>query len=150
MDTKKAPWTIGLVAAGAIAGGVLASSLSASAATTTAATDTTTPSTSSTATAPAPPANQFGSAPVRSDEKAVSDSVAAKLKAAALKAVPGGTVYRVETDGDGDAYEAHMKKADGTLVTVKFDASFNVTGTEDGMGAGGPHGAPPAQISTNG
>ena len=143
MNTPKTPVAVGLIAAGAIAGGILASTLSASAAT------DTTSSSSTTATAPAPPANAFGPAPVRSDEKAVSDSVAAKLKAAALKAVPGGTVYRVETDGDGDAYEAHMKKADGTPVTVKFDASFNVTGTEDGMGAGGPHGGPPP-TSTNG
>ena len=66
--------------------------------------------------------------------------MAAKLKAAALKAVPGGTVYRVETDGDGDAYEAHMTKADGSLVTVKFDKNYAVTGVEDGMGAGGPGG----------
>ncbi|MDQ1688036.1 MAG: hypothetical protein QOK42_1011 [Frankiaceae bacterium] len=146
MDTKKAPWAIGLVAAGAIAGGVLASSMSASAAT-----DTTPSATGSTATAtdPAPPANRFGSAPIRPGEKAVSDAVGAKLKAAALKAVPGGTVYRVETDADGDAYEAHMTKADGTLVTVKFDSSYNVTSTEEGMGRGG-HGAPPAQTGTNG
>ena len=149
MNTKKAPWTIGLVAAGAIAGGVLASSLTASAAT-----DTTSSSgTTSSSAAPAPPANQFSSTPIRAGEKAVSDSVAAKLKAAALKAVPGGTVYRVETDADGDAYEAHMKKADGSLVTVKFDSSYNVTSTEDGMGKGGPQGAgagAPPQTSTNG
>jgi hypothetical protein len=67
------------------------------------------------------------------------------LKAAALKAVPGGTVYRVETDADGATYEAHMTKADGTRVTVKFDKSFKVTAVQDGMGAGGPgRGAPPA------
>jgi hypothetical protein len=36
-------------------------------------------------------------------------------------AVPGGTVYRVETDSGDGTYEAHMSKADGTLVTVKFD-----------------------------
>jgi hypothetical protein len=147
MDTKKAPWTIGLVAAGAIAGGVLASSLSASAATDTTSTGT---ASSTAATTTDPPANQFGSAPVRSDEKAVSSTVAAKLTAAALKAVPGGSVYRVETDGDGAAFEAHMKKADGTLVTVKFDSSYNITGTEDGMGAGGPGGQAPAGAGTNG
>jgi hypothetical protein len=156
MNAKKTPVAVGLIAAGAIAGGVLASSLTASAATT----DTTgSGNTTAASSAPAPPANQFSSTPVRPGEKAVSDSVAAKLKAAALKAVPGGTVYRVETDADGDAYEAHMKKADGSLVTVKFDSSYNVTGTEDGMGAGGPggqggqrgHGGPPpAQSSTTG
>lgn len=62
----------------------------------------------------------------------------AKLRAAALKAVPGGTVYRVETDaGDGE-YEAHMTKADGSEVTVKFDKNLAVTQVESGMGAGDP------------
>jgi len=64
----------------------------------------------------------------------------ATAKAAALKAVPGGTVYRVETDADGATYEAHMTKADGTHVTVKFDKNFMVTSIQDGMGAGGPGG----------
>jgi hypothetical protein len=43
-------------------------------------------------------------------------------------------VLRVETDSGDAAYEAHMKKADGTLVTVKFDKSFTVTAVEPGMG----------------
>ena len=49
-------------------------------------------------------------------------------------------MYRVETDGDGDAYEAHMTKADGSLVTVKFDKNYAVTEVEDGHGRGGPGG----------
>jgi hypothetical protein len=84
---------------------------------------------------------------VRPDEKTVSAAIAAKLKAAALKAVPGGTVYRVETDAGDAAYEAHMTKADGTLVTVKFDQNLKVTKVETGMGQGDPapsgHPAPP-------
>lgn len=59
---------------------------------------------------------------------------AAKATAAALAAVPGGTIERVETDTEGDAYEAHMTKADGTRVTVKFDASFSVAKIEEGHG----------------
>jgi hypothetical protein len=62
---------------------------------------------------------------------------AEKAKAAALKAVPGGTVQRVETDAEGDAYEAHMLDANGAPVTVKMDKDFNVTKTETG-GPGGP------------
>jgi hypothetical protein len=31
-----------------------------------------------------------------------------------------------------------MKKADGTLVTVKFDKNLAVTKVESGMGAGDP------------
>src|SRR5665811_1142958 len=49
--------------------------------------------------------------PVRPGEKAETGTDLATLKAAALKAVPGGTVYRVETDADGATYEAHMTKA---------------------------------------
>jgi len=73
---------------------------------------------------------------VRPGEKALTGTELATAKAAALKAVPGGAVYRVETD----AYEAHMAKADGTQVTVKFDKGFAVTAIQNGMGAGGPGG----------
>ena len=57
---------------------------------------------------------------------------ATKAKAAAEAAVPGGTVQRVENDAEGATYEAHVTKSDGSQVTVKFDASFNVTGIESG------------------
>ena len=66
---------------------------------------------------------------------------------AALAANPGATVIRVETDSDaGGKYEVHLTKADGSTVTVKLDASFQVTSTEQGFGPGpkGPHGTPPA------
>ena len=86
---------------------------------------------------------------MRSDEKALSAADAAKVKAAALKAVPGGTVYRIETDAGDGVYEAHMKKADGSFVTVKMDKNFKVTAVQDGFGAGGPgHGPAPATSST--
>jgi uncharacterized membrane protein YkoI len=75
-------------------------------------------------------------------ETLVTGSDLAKATAAATAAVPGATIIRVETDSGGSAYEAHMQKADGTTVTVKFDASFNVTSTENGFG-GGPGGARP-------
>lgn len=75
---------------------------------------------------------------MRSDEKVVTGTTAATLKAAALKAVPGGTVIRIETDAGDGAYEAHMTKADGTVVTVKFDQSLAVTKVESGMGQGDP------------
>ncbi len=54
---------------------------------------------------------------------------AAQAKAAAEKAVSGGTVIRVETDSDG-IYEAHVRKADGTEVEVKMDKNFKVTSVE--------------------
>ena len=56
--------------------------------------------------------------------------------------MPGGTIIRVETDAQGGTYEAHVRKADGSTVTVQVDASFNVTSTESGFG-GGPGGAMP-------
>ena len=136
----------GLLAAGALAGGVLAGTLSASAA------DSSTGSTSGGYSATAPQqsgpqgapqgapqgGDRHGSTPVRGDEQALSAADAAKVKAAALEAVAGGTVYRVETDAGDAAYEAHMTKADGTEVTVKLDESFTVTAVENGMGQGDP------------
>ena len=138
--------TIGLVAAGVVAGGVLAGTLGASAATSTSTTPTTGSATGS-STAATPPANMHGSAPVRTDEKPVSAAITSELTQKALAKVPGGKVYRVETDSGDAAYEAHMTKADGTEVTVKFDKNLNVTGVETRMGKGdprmgGPHGGP--------
>ena len=65
-------------------------------------------------------------------EALLTGDTAAKVKAVALAAVPGGTVQRVENDAEGSPYEAHVTKADGTNVTVKVDSNFNVTSTEAG------------------
>ena len=73
-------------------------------------------------------------------ETLLTGDTAAKVTAAAKAAVPGATVIRVETDSGGSAYEAHMQKSDGTLVTVKLDKSFKVTATDTGFGGGGHHG----------
>lgn len=146
---RKKRWAgaVGLLAAGAIGGGVLAGALSASAST---------GSSAATASAMAPspasghgkPPGPGGAQPVRPDEKTVSSATAATLRAEALKAVPGGTVYRIETDAGDSVYEAHVRKADGSLVTVKFGKNLKVTKVESGMGAGDPrlggHGAPGA------
>jgi hypothetical protein len=74
-------------------------------------------------------------------ETLLTGDTAEKVKAAALAAVPGGTIQRVETDAEGSPYEAHMTDASGKPVTVKVDKDFKVTGTESGgPGAGGPGG----------
>ena len=73
-------------------------------------------------------------------ETLLTGDAAAKVTAAAKAAVPGATVIRVETDSDGSAYEAHMQKSDGSVVTVKLDKSFKVTATDTGFGGGGHHG----------
>ena len=73
-------------------------------------------------------------------EELLTGDTAAQVTAAAQKEVPDGTVDRVETDAEGSRYEAHVTKADGTRVTVKVDADFNVTTveTDQGRGPGGP------------
>jgi hypothetical protein len=135
----------GLLAAGAISGGILATALSASALGNPSAAAAST--VSSPAGEPRTP-GPGGAQPVRPDEKSVPGATAATLRAAALKAVPGGTVYRIETDAGDGVYEVHMKKADGSVVTVKFGKNLTVTKVESGMGAGDPapagHGAPGA------
>jgi len=135
MNRSKLPAAVGLLAAGAIAGGIVAGTMSANAADTSG----TGTSTSSSAANEAPaqtgtlPANNFSSSPVRGDESSVSSTLAATLKQKA-EAKTGGTVYRVETDSGDATYEAHVKKSDGTLVTIKFDKNGNITAVEDGMG----------------
>ena len=140
---------VALVGAGVIAGAIGATALGANASTVTSGIGSSTPG-SSTASgyqqqygpggsaAPDGRHGPGGATPVRSDEKSVSSSVAATLKAAALKAVPGGTVYRIEIDAGDGAYEAHMTKADGSTVTVKFDSNLKVIKVESGMGTGDP------------
>ena len=133
----------GLLAAGVISGGVLTSALAASAASNS---STASGSTASSAgSAAARPPGPGGAQPVRPDEKSVSSATAATLRAAALQAVPGGTVYRIETDAGDGAYEVHMTKAGGSLVTVKFGKNLKVTKVESGMGTGDP--APSGQRS---
>jgi hypothetical protein len=67
-------------------------------------------------------------------ETLLTGSTAAKVRQAALAAVPGATVIRVETDSGSAVYEAHLQKRDGSYVTVLFDTNFKVTGTEPGFG----------------
>ena len=64
-------------------------------------------------------------------EQLLTGDTAAKVKAAALKKVPG-TVERVETDVDhGSPYEAHVTKSDGTQVEVLVNKDFEVTAVNE-------------------
>jgi hypothetical protein len=130
----------GLLATGAVAGGILGITHVADAATAAGTTGAPPPATA--------PANMPDPATVAHgpNETLLTGTTASKVEAAAKEAEPGATIVRVETDSEGSPYEAHMKKSDGTYVTVKVDDSFKVTNTESGFG-GGPHGAPPAQPS---
>ena len=126
----------GLLGAGLLAGGILAGSLSAGAATSSSssgAANGSTSAASSTRMDPAEVAHGPG-------ETLLTGTAASKVTAAAKAAVPGATIIRVETDSDGAAYEAHMRKADGSYVTVKFDKNIKVTSTASGFG-GGPRSA---------
>lgn len=76
----------------------------------------------------------------RAAEEPLTGDIAEQVTAAALEAVPGGTVERVETDGDGAVYEAHLTDADGNPVTVTFDADVNVVEIQEGRGPAGPGG----------
>jgi hypothetical protein len=111
----------------------------------------TTSDTSSAATATTPPAAADGTRPDPSSmpngpgETVLTGTEAEQVTAAALAEIPDGTIIRVETDSSGEAtYEAHVKKSDGTTVTLLFDESFALTATEDGFGGPGPGGQPPS------
>jgi hypothetical protein len=67
-------------------------------------------------------------------ETLLTGATATSAVASANAAVPGATVVRAETDAQGATYEVHLKKADGTYVTVKENASFVVTSTQAGFG----------------
>ena len=78
----------------------------------------------------APPGRHIG--PNGQRERALSGDVAAKVRAAALAKVDGGTIERVETDADhGSPYEAHVRKSDGTELEVLVNKSFEVTAVNE-------------------
>jgi hypothetical protein len=76
-------------------------------------------------------------------ETLLTDGTLNKVKQAALDKVSGATVIRVETDSQGSPYEAHLRKSDGTEVTVKVDKQFQVTAVQNGFGGGPPRGSRP-------
>ena len=96
--------------------------------------DSTTGTTTTPDARPAPDWSKGGHEANGITETVLSGDDLAKAQAAAEAAVPGATAERAETDAEGAAYEVHMTKADGSVVTVKLDSSFNVTETIDGMG----------------
>jgi uncharacterized membrane protein YkoI len=68
----------------------------------------------------------------RGAQAALTGDTAAKVKAAALDKVPGGTVLRTEQGGPaGSAYHAHMRKSDGTEVVVLVNSDFEATSVEE-------------------
>lgn len=94
--------------------------------------------TSATTAAATTPYGGHGGRGGGSGETALTGDTKAKVEAAALAKVPG-TVVRSETD-NGGVYEAHVKKADGTVVEVKVDKTFTVTSVSEARAGGGPGG----------
>ena len=125
-----------MLAASTITGGAIgAAFLSGGAASAQTSTDSSTSSSDAPATAPAPRDPHVGGHTANGiTEELLTGDTASSVTSAAQAAVPDGTIDRVENDAEGAVYEAHMTKADGSHVTVKLDASFNVTGIEDGPG----------------
>jgi hypothetical protein len=139
-STPKPSRTKKWVAAAAITGALLGTTGVAMAQT-----SSSSSTTDSTTAAPAAPVDR--SQAVHPGETLLTGDTATQVKAAAQKAVPDGTIDRVETDAEGSPYEAHITKSDGTHVTVKVGSDFSVTTVETDQGPGGPggpHGAPPA------
>lgn len=128
------------IAIGSLVGTMLISKPAQAASATTTTVDSAVASTTpTTTTSTAPPDRQIDPSKGGHTANGITETIltgdsATKATAAALAAVPGGTIQRVETDADGATYEAHVKKSDGTQVTVLMDASYNVTSTENGMG----------------
>ena len=126
----------GAMAGTALLGGALGASLigTANAQTSSDSTSTTTADSTTPDARPAPDWSKGGHQANGITETVLSGDDLAKAQAAAEAAVPGATAERAETDAEGAAYEVHMTKADGSVVTVKLDSGFNVTETIDGMG----------------
>ena len=137
---------VGAAMVGAAIGGATIAGAATSSSTTN---NTSAPASSSSGSAPANAPNP-ASVAHGPGETLLTGTTAEQVKAAALAAVPNATVIRVETDSEGSPYEAHLQKSDGTYVTVKVDANFKVTSTEDGFGAGPNGQAPPGQQASGG
>lgn len=133
-----------------VAGGATASFAASSADSATTQSDTSTTDQSTTDQAQQPPDQGQGQMGQRPDfdpsqgghtangktEELLTGDTATKVTEAALAAVPGATIERVETDAEGAAYEAHLVTSDGQHQTVTFDADYNVVEIQDGPGAG--------------
>ena len=134
MDSYGRRWSLErTIVVGAIAFGVAAGSYGIASAAS--------GSASSSSSAAAAPSARQPWGPQRSDETPLTGDTAAKVRELALAKVPGGTIVRVETDADGHAaYEAHMVKADGSLVTVYLSKQLEVVSVQSGM----PH--PPGGV----
>jgi nicotinic acid phosphoribosyltransferase len=89
-----------------------------------------------------------GTAAHEDAEKPVTGDDAEKAKAAAVKAVGGGTAGSVTTDYFGNGYEVTVTKSDGSKVEIHLDSSFEVMQHGPPGGSAGRGGGPPAAFGT--
>ena len=86
------------------------------------------------------------------NETVLTGTTLDQASAAALAAVPGGTVGRASTedksDTSGAAYEVHVTKADGSQVEVLESQAFSVVSVTAGHQPGPGHGGPRPSSST--
>jgi hypothetical protein len=117
-DRPKRRWgrAAGFLAVGIVTGSVLAGTISAGAQ----------PSSPRSTSSASTSATTSSGNQADSGESTLTGTTAQKVRAAALAAVPGGTIIRVEISRNG-AYEAHVRKSDGTEVVVLLDKTFKVT-----------------------
>ena len=151
MSIKRRSWrrtlVTGAVAAGASLGaaGLASAATSSSTTPTSASSSTTSPSSAPASTPPAGAGTDPATLSHGPNETLLTGTDLQKATAAATAAVPGATVIRAETDSSGASpYEVHMKKADGTDVTVELDSSFAAVTTISGFGAGPTGGQAPS------
>ncbi|HUJ66924.1 MAG TPA: hypothetical protein VLX59_15380 [Acidimicrobiales bacterium] len=116
-------------------------------------------STGSASSSTAPAANSYGNAASGAatnpatlthgpNETLLTGTSLERADAAATAAVPGATIVRAETNSSGASpYEVHMKKADGSYVTVELDSNFKVLTTINGFGAGPAGGQAPSGMA---
>ena len=67
---------------------------------------------------------------VGDDDEPLTGSTLERATAAALAHTGGGTVVETESGDDGAAYGVEIRLADGRVVEVELDESFDVIGEE--------------------
>jgi len=67
---------------------------------------------------------------VGEDDEQLTGSTLERATAAALAHTGGGTVVETESGDDGAAYGVEIRLADGRVVEVALDESFDVIGAE--------------------
>ena len=115
-----------LATTAAIGGAAIGGAAIASAATSSAPASSPSPTPTTTTQGPTDKFPAHGTARHEDAEKIVTGTAANKARAAAVKAVGGGTAGDVTTDYTQDGYEVTVTKSDGSKTEIHLDKSFNV------------------------